>query len=117
MICNCRKFAAYFFSREGSWPRANLNKKFWEVQGTYSAVLRNIHGDDTSFEASYAIFALQVFPHAVGFFKRVPGRRRHSLTVNLGLYYLLKKNPRYEIIYVHHRFPVFLPGPIGKWKC
>jgi hypothetical protein len=47
-------------------------KSFGRVQGTYSAVLRNIHGDDTSFEASYAVLALQMFPHAVGFFKSAP---------------------------------------------
>ncbi len=42
-------------------------KIFAGVQGTYSAVLRNIHGDDTSFEALYAVLALQMLPHAVGF--------------------------------------------------
>ncbi|NIM18528.1 MAG: hypothetical protein GTO45_41655 [Candidatus Aminicenantes bacterium] len=55
-----------------------MYEKFCGVQGTYSAVLRNAHGDDMSFEASYAVLALQVLPHAVGFFKRAPGRRRHS---------------------------------------
>ncbi|NIM16402.1 MAG: hypothetical protein GTO45_30790 [Candidatus Aminicenantes bacterium] len=39
-------------------------------RGTYSAVLRNAHGDDTSFEASYAVFALQMLPHAVGFSRK-----------------------------------------------
>jgi hypothetical protein len=39
---------------------------------TYSAVLRNIHGDDTSFEVLYAVLALQMLPHAVGFFKKAP---------------------------------------------
>jgi acyl-CoA synthetase (AMP-forming)/AMP-acid ligase II len=33
---------------------------------TYSAVLRNVHGDNTLFEALYAILALQMLPHAVG---------------------------------------------------
>jgi hypothetical protein len=39
---------------------------------TYSAVLRNIHGDDTSFEASYAVLALQMLPHVVGFSRKEP---------------------------------------------
>jgi hypothetical protein len=39
---------------------------------TYSAVLRNTLGDDTSFEALYAVLALQMLPHAVGFYKRAP---------------------------------------------
>jgi hypothetical protein len=39
---------------------------FHGSRGTYSAVLRNTHGDDTSFEALYAFFALQMPPHAVG---------------------------------------------------
>ena len=44
---------------------------------TYSAVLNNAHRDGKSFEASYAVLALQMLPHAVGFFKRAPfGRRR-----------------------------------------
>jgi hypothetical protein len=47
-------------------------KSFTGVQGTYSAVLRNIHGDDMSFEVMYAVIALQMLPHAVGFFKRAP---------------------------------------------
>jgi hypothetical protein len=41
-------------------------------RGTYSAVLRNIHGDDTSFEALFAVLALQMLPHAVGFFQKEP---------------------------------------------
>jgi general stress protein 26 len=59
--------------REGT--RKRFNKKFcgcFTVQGfrdTYSAVLRNAHGDDTSFEALYAVLALQTIPHAVGFYK------------------------------------------------
>jgi hypothetical protein len=39
-------------------------------RGTYSAVLRNTHGDDTLFEASYAVLALQMLPHAVGFSRK-----------------------------------------------
>jgi len=43
---------------------------------TYSAVLNNAHGDDLSFEALYAVLALQMLRnamrHAVGFFKRAP---------------------------------------------
>jgi hypothetical protein len=35
-------------------------------------VLRNAHGDDTSFEAPYAVFALQMLPHAVGFLQKEP---------------------------------------------
>jgi amino acid adenylation domain-containing protein len=51
------------------------NKKFLRGPGcTYSAVLRNAHGDDTPFEASYAVLALQMLPHAVG-----PGRRRQKI--------------------------------------
>jgi hypothetical protein len=71
-----------------------LNKSFCGgSRGTYSAVLRNTHRDDTSlvlrnthrddtsFEASYAVLALQMLPHAVGFFlKRAPGRRRQKKT-------------------------------------
>ena len=49
-----------------------ITKVFAGVQGTYSAVLRNAHGDDTSFEASYAVLALQMLPHAVGFFQKEP---------------------------------------------
>ncbi len=41
-------------------------------RGTYSAVLRNTLGDDTSFEASYAVLALQMLPHAVGFSRKEP---------------------------------------------
>ncbi|NIM16216.1 MAG: hypothetical protein GTO45_29780 [Candidatus Aminicenantes bacterium] len=41
----------------------------WGPGGTYSAVLNNTHGDDTPFAASYAVFALQMLPHAVGFSK------------------------------------------------
>jgi hypothetical protein len=37
---------------------------------TYSAVLRNTHGDDMSFEALYAVIALQMLLHAVGFFQK-----------------------------------------------
>jgi hypothetical protein len=49
------------------------------ARDTYSAVLRNVHGDDTSFEASYAVLALQMLPHAVGFLqKEPPGRRRQK---------------------------------------
>jgi len=56
------------------------NKKFLRGPGcTYSAVLRNAHGDDTSFEASYGVLALQMLPHAVGFLqKESPGRRRQK---------------------------------------
>jgi amino acid adenylation domain-containing protein len=55
------------------------NKKFLRGPGdTYSAVLNNAHGDDTSFKASYSVFALQMLPHAVGFFKRAPSRRRQK---------------------------------------
>jgi hypothetical protein len=43
---------------------------------TYSAVLRNTHGDDTSFEVSYAVLALQMLRnamrHAVGFSRKEP---------------------------------------------
>jgi hypothetical protein len=40
---------------------------------TYSAVFRNPHGDDTSFEASYAVLALQMLPPRSGvFIKRAP---------------------------------------------
>ncbi|NIM10813.1 MAG: hypothetical protein GTO45_19495 [Candidatus Aminicenantes bacterium] len=50
-----------------------LNKSFCGgSRGTYSAVLRNTHGDDTSFEASYAVLALQMLPHAVGFSRKEP---------------------------------------------
>jgi hypothetical protein len=55
------------------------NKSFVGVQGgTYSAVLRNAHGDGTSFEALYVVLALQMLPHAVGFSKESPGRRRQK---------------------------------------
>jgi hypothetical protein len=59
--------------------KKTLNKSFCGgSRGTYSAVLRNTLGDDTSFEASYAVLALQMLPHAVGFSrKEPPGRRRH----------------------------------------
>jgi hypothetical protein len=51
----------------------SLMKSFCGGPGcTYSAVLRNAHGDDTSFEASYAVLALQMLPHAVGFFQKEP---------------------------------------------
>ncbi len=60
-------------------------KSFVGVQGgTYSAVLRNIHGVDTSFETLYAVLALQMIPHAVGFYKRAP--------------WLL------EVVWIHHLF-------------
>jgi hypothetical protein len=49
-----------------------ITKVLWGSRDTYSAVLRNTHGDDTPFEASYAVFALQMLPHAVGFYKRAP---------------------------------------------
>jgi hypothetical protein len=54
--------------------RRPINKKFCRgfQRGTYSAVLRNIHGDDTSFEVLYAVLALQMLPHAVGFSKEPP---------------------------------------------
>ncbi|NIM11362.1 MAG: hypothetical protein GTO45_05165 [Candidatus Aminicenantes bacterium] len=49
--------------------KKHLKQKFLRGPGgTYSAVLMNTHGDDTSFEASYAVLALQMLPHAVGFF-------------------------------------------------
>jgi hypothetical protein len=59
------------------------NQKFLRGPGcTYSAVLRNAHGGDSSFEASYAVLALQMPPHAVGFFQKAPpGRRRHRKTL------------------------------------
>ncbi len=41
---------------------------FHGSRDTYSAVLRNIHGDNTSFEATYAVLVLQMLPHTVGFF-------------------------------------------------
>jgi hypothetical protein len=54
---------------------------------TYSAVLRNTHGDDTSFEALYAVLALQMLPHAVGFLlKSAPGRRRQSAVLSFREY-------------------------------
>jgi hypothetical protein len=62
-------------------------------RGTYSAVLRNIHGDDTSFEALYAVLALQMLPHAVGFSKEPPlvaEGKKSSFRVLIGL--ALKKN-------------------------
>ena len=45
-----------------------VSKIFAGSRDTYSAVLRNVHGDDTSFEVLYAVLALQMLPHAVGFF-------------------------------------------------
>ncbi|NIM15215.1 MAG: amino acid adenylation domain-containing protein [Candidatus Aminicenantes bacterium] len=65
--------------------RNAFNEKFLRgSRGTYSAVLRNTHGDDSSFEASYAVLALQMTPHAVGFFQKEPhGRRRLYKTGDL----------------------------------
>jgi hypothetical protein len=39
---------------------------------TCGAAKRNVRGGDTSHEASYAVLALQMPPHAVGFFKKAP---------------------------------------------
>jgi len=53
--------------------RTPLAKAFAGGPGcTYSAVLRNAHGDDKSFEALYAVLALQMLPHAVGFSRKEP---------------------------------------------
>ena len=55
------------YDRCNPLPEGGLTKAFAGSPGvTYSAVLRNIHGDDKSFEASYAVIALQMLPHAVG---------------------------------------------------
>jgi hypothetical protein len=87
-VGSIRKPRSHKGHEENNIMKTPFNKKFWEVQGTYSAVLRNIHGDDTSFEASYAVLALQMIRnamrHAVGFFKRVLGCRRHRFVVILG---------------------------------
>ena len=70
--------------REGNGSRTNINKKFCGgfQRDTYSAVLNNTHRDGKSFEASYAILALQMLPHAVGFFKRAPFDRRRQKKVS-----------------------------------
>jgi hypothetical protein len=50
-----------------------MYEKFLRDPGcTYSAVLMNAHGDDTSFEAPFAVLALQMLPHAVGFLQKEP---------------------------------------------
>jgi hypothetical protein len=40
---------------------AFYKKFFGGSRGTYSAVLRNIHGNDMSFETLYAVLALQIY--------------------------------------------------------
>jgi hypothetical protein len=51
---------------------------------------KNVLGGDTTLEPSYAVIALQMLPHAVGFSRKEPpwltGRRRHFFKI-IGLFF------------------------------
>jgi amino acid adenylation domain-containing protein len=65
--------------------RKTFNQKFLRgSRDTCGAAKKNVHGGGTSRKASYAVLALQMLPHTVGFFqKEPPGRRRHYKTGDL----------------------------------
>jgi amino acid adenylation domain-containing protein len=64
--------------------KENYQRFFGGSRDIYSVVLRNTHGDDTSFEASYDILALQMQPHTVGILQKSPlGRRKLYKTGDL----------------------------------
>ena len=49
------------------------NKKFLRgSRGHLRCGDKNVHGGDTTLEPSYAVIALQMLPHAVGFFQKAP---------------------------------------------
>jgi amino acid adenylation domain-containing protein len=65
-------------------PELTKEKFLRGSRDTCGAAIKNVHGGDTSRKASYVVFALQMLPHAVGFFqKEPPGRRRYYKTGDL----------------------------------
>jgi hypothetical protein len=60
-----------------------IKKFFRGSRDTCGAAKKNAHGGDTSPVASYVVIALQMPPHAVGFFKKAPLVAEGTINQNL----------------------------------